>query len=623
MVNADWWRTLQREAGFRRCIVLYGNVRDLWYDANSGRYLRLSQLLTSGLNNFDIRARWDRIDGLKFPDNSQLQRFIDTQQMMMPSTDEGDDYDLDADDQPPSPAPSSTRFGDEVTAGGMEQAENAFPAMRMVLQSDYAKSLFVLDWSEHLLTSANQQDIEERLLLTNLAKAVSDQPQSQLTGTALGQATGLLVIVTPTLGALPPEFYNHDSRIRILPIPTPDLEQRRALLSNLSGDLLVKMGEGQGTYQAAASEILAELTDGMTCVDLRNIVALSKQSTNAMGPEALVNLYKFGEQDSPWEQLQEEKVAQAMSIIKQRVKGQDEAVSRVATMIVRAYLGLSGVQHSKRMTKPKGTLFFVGPTGVGKTELAKALAQFIFGDESNCLRFDMSEFSQEHADQRLIGAPPGYVGFEEGGQLTNAVAEKPFSVLLFDEIEKAHPRVLDKFLQILEDGRLTDGRGQTAHFSESVIIFTSNIGASEVKPGQSRDDMRNAFMTAVANHFNTELKRPELLNRFGDNIIVFDFIDDPEIRNQIMEAKLTGVREHLKERFDLTLDIGEVAIQSFVSQGNVSHGGRGLINVIERELINPMSIFIFENLHFIEAGGKRLVVSLDGHGSTSFKLEEN
>ena len=156
--------------------------------------------------------------------------------------------------------------------------------------------------------------------------------------------------------------------------------------------------------------------------------------------------------------------------------------------------------------------------------------------------FDMSEFSQEHADQRLIGAPPGYVGFEEGGQLTNAVAEKPFSVLLFDEIEKAHPRVLDKFLQILEDGRLTDGRGQTVHFSETVIIFTSNIGASEADSNSSREATKAHFQQAVQGHFNDTLGRPELLNRFGDNIIVFDFITDPSIRSAIMSGKLSGIR---------------------------------------------------------------------------------
>jgi ATP-dependent Clp protease ATP-binding subunit ClpA len=193
--------------------------------------------------------------------------------------------------------------------------------------------------------------------------------------------------------------------------------------------------------------------------------------------------------------------------------------------------------------------------------------------------------------------------------LTNAVAEKPFSVLLFDEIEKAHPRVLDKFLQIIDDGRLTDGRGQTVHFSETVIIFTSNIGAGQAKPKMKRDEVKAHFMEAVRSHFNDTLGRPELLNRFGDNIIVFDFINDPEIRSQILEAKLKGVREHLEENFNLALQIGEKDIQRLVAKGNLGHGGRGLINVIEREIVNPMSRYIFEHLHQI--GEQRLTLNIN------------
>ena len=239
----------------------------------------------------------------------------------------------------------------------------------------------------------------------------------------------------------------------------------------------------------------------------------------------------------------------------------------------------------------------------------------------------MSEFSQEHADQRLIGAPPGYVGFEEGGQLTNAVAEKPFSVLLFDEIEKAHPRVLDKFLQILEDGRLTDGRGQTVHFSETVIIFTSNIGASEADPSKSYSDI-NYFMNAVQGHFNDTLGRPELLNRFGDNIIVFDFITDPSIRSKIMNAKLTGIKEHLLENFNLELELDEVYVQGLVGKGKVGHGGRGLINIIEQEIVNPMSLFIFSRLHQIGERRLKLFIDKGDDGHSRFiegmiHLEEN
>jgi len=617
MNRPEWQRTVLRESGFRRCIILYGNVRDLWPDS-SGVQHAVSDMLDNLLSDqFNLRGRWDAVDGLSFPSNSHLTAFTDILDQSAPQQ-EGDNYDLD-DDAQDNIKDSTELNGCVMAPSAFRQPSMAFNAMRQVLNSSSRhRPMFILNWSEHLLSTPNQQDLDERDQLTNLAKAIADQPSHQLVGSALNQPTGLLIIVTPTLGTLPPRFYNHDSRIRIISIPTPDLEQRRRAIDGMSREFDLKSGEEDGRVLHQ----LAEITDGMSLVDLRNLAALSRQNNEQLDIPSLVNLYRFGERESPWTQLDEQRVSQAGDIIRQRVKGQDEAVDRVVTMIIRAYLGLAGIQHSKQMTKPKGTLFFVGPTGVGKTELAKSLAEFIFGDENNCIRFDMSEFSQEHADQRLIGAPPGYVGFEEGGQLTNAVAEKPFSVLLFDEIEKAHPRVLDKFLQILEDGRLTDGRGQTVHFSETVIIFTSNIGASDATPGNERNSTVAHFLNAVQGHFNDNLGRPELLNRFGDNIIVFDFIDNPEIRSSIMESKLRGVREHLDERFNLKLEIEPNVVNALVAQGKIGHGGRGLINVVEREIVNPMSLWIFSRLHQIGDRQLRLIVSLDSDGKAIFDLQE-
>lgn len=607
----EWKRTVRREAGFRRCLILYGNVRDVW-QTNDGRTLRLAEAVRESLKDmFSIQGTWDRIDGLSFPSTSQLSSFNDLVQGSALVEEEGDDYDIDL-------------GGDsQVTGGGAPVAYNdpnqAFQAMRTVLTArTNQRSMFIVDWSENLITTPNQQDVEEREQLTNLSKAIAEPNDIQMSSTAFNHPTGLLVIITPTLGALPPKFYNHDSRVKIINISTPGLAERRDVLQRMSNDFIVNDGSnGNGSM-----ELLAEVTDGMTTVDIRNMAALSRQSDVNLSVDDLVNLYRFGEKESPWTQLDEAKVAQARELIKKRVKGQDEAVERVVTMIIRAFLGLAGVQHSRHMTKPKGTLFFVGPTGVGKTELAKSVAEFIFGDENNCIRFDMSEFSQEHADQRLIGAPPGYVGFEEGGQLTNAVAEKPFSVLLFDEIEKAHPRVLDKFLQILEDGRLTDGRGQTVHFSETVIIFTSNIGAGDANPSSSYSETKAHFMNAVQSHFNDALGRPELLNRFGDNIVVFDFITDASIRSKIMHAKLTGIQQHLLENFNLKLELDDDYVQHLVSQGKVGHGGRGLINIIEQKIVNPMSLFIFERLHQIGTRTLTLSIASDKNGESVFSLRE-
>ncbi len=341
---------------------------------------------------------------------------------------------------------------------------------------------------------------------------------------------------------------------------------------------------------------------------------LSRSVESPLRPDRLLNLYRFGDERSPWEELSEARLTRVDQHLATRVLGQADAVTHVATMIVRAWLGLAGLQHSARRSKPKGTLFFVGPTGVGKTELAKACAEFLFGDESACIRFDMSEYNHEHSDQRLVGAPPGYVGFEEGGQLTNSVRARPFSVLLFDEVEKAHGRVLDKFLQILEDGRLTDGRGETAWFSETVIIFTSNIGAATLpaavdSPSAHVDHFRNA----VEEHFVQHLGRPELLNRLGDNIVVFQPISEQGMRLGILQKKLQPVVEHLRERWGVELDVGTAALEHLTAQARVSHGGRGLLNAVERELLNPLARFLFERHAKLVRGRTVSVGVADGH----------
>jgi ATP-dependent Clp protease ATP-binding subunit ClpB len=276
-----------------------------------------------------------------------------------------------------------------------------------------------------------------------------------------------------------------------------------------------------------------------------------------------------------------QKLAHLDEALHARVIGQDEAVQAVADAVVRARAGV------KDPHRPIGSFIFLGPTGVGKTELARALAQTLFDDESNMVRIDMSEYMEKHTVARLIGAPPGYVGFDEGGQLTEAVRRKPFSVLLFDEIEKAHADVFNIFLQILDDGRLTDSHGRTVNFKNTVVIMTSNLGGSlilEARLSTERDyeRMRDQVLELVRQHF-----RPEFLNRV-DEIVVFRPLTETEIR-QIVEIQLGRLQARLAERH-LTLTCTDAAKAYLARVGyDPAFGARPLKRAMQRELETPLA----------------------------------
>jgi ATP-dependent Clp protease ATP-binding subunit ClpB len=280
----------------------------------------------------------------------------------------------------------------------------------------------------------------------------------------------------------------------------------------------------------------------------------------------------------------------------ERVIGQDSAVSAVANALRRARAGLSDPN------RPIGSFIFLGPTGVGKTELARALAEFMFDDERAMVRIDMSEYMERHAVARLIGAPPGYVGFEEGGQLTEAVRRRPYSVLLLDEIEKAHADVFNVLLQLLDDGRLTDGQGRIVDFTNTVVIMTSNIGSQLLADGIDEDIAEERVLGALRDHF-----RPEFLNRV-DEIVVFGRLDREQLA-EIVELQVARLRRRLDER-GVELELTDAAAELLAREGyDPAYGARPLKRLVQRRIENPLAQRILAGE---VRDGDRVVVDAEG-----------
>jgi len=269
--------------------------------------------------------------------------------------------------------------------------------------------------------------------------------------------------------------------------------------------------------------------------------------------------------------------------LRMRVVGQDEAISAVANAVRRARAGLQDPN------RPIGSFLFLGPTGVGKTELARALAEFLFDDEDAMVRLDMSEYQERHTVARMIGAPPGYVGYEEGGQLTEAVRRRPYSVVLFDEIEKAHSEVFNVLLQLLDDGRLTDGHGRTVSFKNTVVIMTSNVGSQWIKELGGRDEaeMRRRVLEALSQQF-----RPEFLNRI-DEVIIFHSLGMEQLM-QIVDIQLRHLQALLNDR-KVKLELSQAAKQRLAEEGyDPVYGARPLKRVIQRELQDPLALKLLQ-----------------------------
>ena len=472
--------------------------------------------------------------------------------------------------------------------------------LERLVSADGEPVALIADFASRLVVRRDALSPAEHQLFTR-ALVLSQTARARPVGPDRTPRFNTVIWIVDKEGDLPDWLSVDNPRLRHIPVAPPDRGVRRALAPHLVRTLPGAKDAPTETI-SAAEEVLVDETEGLLLMDLNAIAQLARaEAVDVTEIGDAIRRYKVGVTEDAWKRIEHDRIRGGEAFVSRRVIGQSHAVVHMLDIVKRAVTGVTG---SKRGGQPRGVAFLAGPTGVGKTELAKAVTELLFGDESAYIRFDMSEFSAEQADQRLIGAPPGYIGYDVGGELTNAIREKPFSVVLFDEIEKAHPRILDKFLQVLDDGVLTSGRGERVYFSEALIVFTSNLGIygtdptgsriANVSPDQPFAEIRQRVRAEIENHFKLVLNRPEILNRIGENIIVFDFIR-PAIAEQIFEARVAAILEDAAAAgYALTLAAGAEAALRKLCVADLSNGGRGIRNQLEAHLINPLARALFE-----------------------------
>lgn len=620
-----WLDEIQRQLRRGKHVLLHGNVRDLalW----NGEFLTFRAALDAALadTGYTLRASYDPSGCVSFVDSAMRTRFMGLQPGVRaasapaPRTLPGQ-----------RPVDSGARVDKQGSSGETEERSLSAPdvalhAIRNVLR-DAVSELAVAQivFSEKLVTPGENQTAAERSLLLVLDHA-AEEAYRHLSGRRAGMRNGL-VLVASSLGQVPPWLYRDHPLFSIIQVERPMGDARREYLRQTYDGFFGKSEDGPID---AIVELFTALTDGFSYWDLEALRLSSHHAKIGISAcRRLVDFFKHGIKDDPWRKLALRSRDELGRFLSERVVGQDIAIHAVTDVLISAIGGIHADGPGQRSVRPKGVLFFVGPTGVGKTELAKRVTELVFGDATAFARFDMSEYQQEHAAERLTGAPPSYVGYEAGGQLTNHIKRRPFSVVLFDEIEKAHPRVLDKFLQVLDDGRLTDGQGETVYFSQTLLIFTSNIGAtirssennapiSAISPDMTVVDIIRHFKTAVRAHF-VSIGRPELLGRIGEeNVVVFDMLRPSHVSG-ILDKFISGVAEQLHEQYGLTLQLDDkvrsLADEYCLDPENARLGGRAIRNFVEKVVVVPINEMVVQRtstgtcLHLFVRDGRVIAV---------------
>jgi len=579
---AVWQENLERLLKQKEVLILHGNVRDTAYIGRDGNLiLGFSDLIREYARKLDYQriVFW----GIFFDHNDKGHAPL---------------WSLERIEYP------SGYKTPEIRSTGAQEREIIVLTkwLEEEIRDIKQRTIFVINYIDKL-TPYSPRGIYPKdiaLLITLIQKIIENIAENNR-----------LIMVALQDSMLPLDYYTTSPKVAVTEVPIPDRDERRIYFSS------------HLPYERFTDEqvdFIANITDGLYLRDLENILRdvieenKKTQELSQTDLRKIINKYRIGTEEDPWAKLPllgppKGIIDSAENWFKKRVIGQDHAVTEVVKAIKKARAGVVGLASGQE-AKPRAVFFFAGPTGVGKTFLAKKLAEYLFDTEEAFIRIDMSEFKEEHTVSKLIGSPPGYVGYEKGGMLTNAVKNRPFSVILFDEVEKAHPRIMDIFLQILDDGRLTDSRGQTVFFTESVIIFTSNIGTRTYtttgKPidenkrleeilkikdvNECAEKVRNHFIQAVRDFFMYELSRPELLNRFGSHIIPFNYLNDLGIQRNIINTKLRDIADNFKDRFknkghrlSFSKQVTDYFLQNYKDSIN-RLGGRGIVNAIDDEI---------------------------------------
>lgn len=503
---AGWIGRFDVAARTRRGIVLYQNVLDLVLDESGARPLPdwVQARLSAPPHLFERIVRYDHAN------EPRVVRWGDV---------------------PPD------RGHQEMRALlGSQPRDPADPAsalrlLSLLVRDPSHRTALIVENLEHRILEPSQ----EAVLLRQLTRAGAD-------GMAPG---GLAVLLVSSDSRIPHDFVTSDADIALVLVSTPAFAERQAYFARLPEGTPLLQARERGVPVTA--DRLARLTEGYRLREIEQLARLAEIEEPGADVLGLLSAYRHGRRIDYWAEQDIDAVRRELHA---QVLGQDEAIERVIDATVRAKHRV-GELIDDATRRPAMILFFVGTTGVGKTLMARAICRALTGTEENLKRIDMTEYQREHADQRLIGPPPGYVGHLDGGQLTNWVLERPRSVVLIDEFEKAHQRIFDVFLQILEGARLTDGKGQTVDMSETIFIFTSNIGTAEAMGRRldraDRGAVEAHYRLEVERFFNEQVKRPEIFNRLKQGIVVFNYIDEAVAR-AALESKVRQIADGIGRR---------------------------------------------------------------------------